>query len=201
MFSDKGPLCGFAMCVPPSSDSEMGAGGQLGITVFMFVWCSGWNLGCSTFVVASVMNLLTKRTKGALCQMGITMLLPHIWIGLFIGLLMGGILWEAIAIWPYYLRIFQVLKKWQSLSTSTPPAVVTETEETVLGNIVRMHSAGELKRNISGPTVVQAVVVQQLTTPENNSASACPEQGVVLGEVIGVDATDNPNLEENPNIQ
>jgi len=144
-------------------------------------------------------------------------MIPHVFIGLVIPFFMGGIIWEFIAIWPYYLRAYQLSVKFRELrdvKTQSPesPEVesapssgsITASEGSVLGNIIKMHSAQELKRTISNPIVVQGRVVAQSS---GTAVEASHQGAVVVSPVIvaGVvtneeDNESNINLENNTNL-
>eukprot|EP00928_Gymnodinium_smaydae_P041603 TRINITY_DN28135_c0_g1_i1.p1 TRINITY_DN28135_c0_g1~~TRINITY_DN28135_c0_g1_i1.p1 ORF type:complete len:222 (+),score=30.25 TRINITY_DN28135_c0_g1_i1:83-667(+) len=180
-------FCGFAFCMPPDLD---GGFIQLPIIAFLFIWCSGWNFGCSRIVKGALDRHLEQgrpQTCAALCCV---FLIPHVIIGLIIPFFMGGIVLEIIGIWPYYIVGYQALKKYRNSPPEPPlppPEPVSE-PGTVMGELVRVHSdtykglarsfsSRRVDTNNETPVVVTAQVV-------GGSDSSVPQAQVVTAVVV-----------------
>lgn len=190
MFEREGftATCGFAMCVPPPEDAEYGA--EYGIMAFLFVWCSGWNFACSKFVFLALARLRAEWSKGALCQLVVSLVIPHVAIGLVLPYFMGGLVWELIAVWPYYYRSYQLFTSKQGLSAGagSPPEVESAphpTAASAMPAVVCMHTTRD-----HGQPVVLAQAVSTSTRDQGQpvvlaqavSTNTCPNCGYLFGD-------------------
>jgi hypothetical protein len=186
---------GFAFSIPPNEPHEWG------ILAFLVFWISGWNLGVSTFVFRSLANLIEKRTAKAAVQMLATLLIPHVFIGLVLPYFMGGIIFEAIGLWPYAYRLVKFLQHNGEAHRSTEVAAdggggqdSERQEVSVLGNLARMHSEGlqSIKRTVSGSGSSRGRGKSDLTENndlENNVVSTTGVGPTVVGGELGASAT------------
>lgn len=186
------PTCGFAFCLPPPVDANYT--GEYGIMAFLFVWCTGWNFGCSMFVFAALARLRQQPSGAAACQLVISLVIPHVAIGLVIPYFMGGIIWEIIAIWPYYYRTYQLITmKVDSSPPSSPPTPPDppsyrgsgESAASAVSVIVRMHTPENLRRGFSNPVVL----AQAVPATPGSAVPAGEDRNprVVLAKAVAVD--------------
>merc|ERR1712216_348489 len=89
--------------------------------LFLFVFFSFWNTVCSVFFYPSLQRIVTGDPKGILMGM-CTCLLPHLPIGFIIPYMVGGVRFELVAIWPYYISLLCALQSSRAGEPATMPA-------------------------------------------------------------------------------
>lgn len=127
-----------------------------------------------------------------MCQLVISLVIPHVAIGLIIPYFMGGIIWELIGIWPYYYRLWQLITMEVDRSPPTAPDAPSyegsgDSAASAVSVVVRMHTPENLRRGFSNPVVLaQAVPAGQDRKP-----------GVVVVKAVAVDGARKMEQEGN----